>query len=145
MSELPETIADRIELIPFSGCWWWIGTIGRYGYGHLHPLPGTTEQLAHRAVFQLLRGEIPRGLVLDHLCRHRSCVNPRHLEPVTEAENILRGTGFAARNARKTECPKGHSLIDAPVVRGGRGLQRKCVPCVRASNRKWMQRMRTGG
>lgn len=87
-------------------CWLWAGNLTKLGYGHLN-LDGKTK-LAHRASYELLCGPIPEGLTLDHLCRVRHCVNPDHLEPVTSAENVLRGYSLAAQNARKTECPKGH-------------------------------------
>lgn len=51
---------------------------------------------------------IPDGLVLDHLCRNRACINPNHLEPVSTRVSILRGEGVMARHARKTHCPHGH-------------------------------------
>lgn len=47
--------------------------------------------MAHRLIYTMLIGEIPEGMVLDHLCRNRRCVNPHHLEPVTVKENTHRG------------------------------------------------------
>lgn len=72
-------------------------------------------------------GPIPEGLSLDHLCRVPLCVNPRHLEPVPLAENILRGTGPAANNLRKTTCVKGHPF---DATRTG-GRWRRCSICQR--------------
>lgn len=65
-------------------CWYWIGARDRNGYGVFGQLK------AHRYAYTLLVGEIPQGLGLDHLCRVRRCVNPKHLEPVTQAENNRR-------------------------------------------------------
>lgn len=89
-----------------DGCWQW--TAGSYadGYGGFH-LDGRYIG-AHRAAWFLLVGDVPDGLVLDHLCRNRRCVNPEHLEPVTSTENTARGVGVAAMNARKTHGPCGH-------------------------------------
>jgi len=68
-------------------------------------------------------GPVPRGMVLDHLCRNRWCRNADHLEPVTNTENILRGESPPARNARKTRCPNGHEYR---VTRDG---YRRCRTC----------------
>ena len=81
----------------------------------------------HRLVYELFVGSIPVGLTLDHLCRVRHCVNPAHLEPVTLAENTLRGEGPTAVNSRKTHCPKGHPY---DVMDSGR---RRCLVCRRAT------------
>jgi len=94
-----------------EGCWEWTAYIRRDGYGQwgtrymkLAPL------VAHRVSYCLLIGPIREGMTIDHLCRNRKCVNPEHLEMVTQRENILRGVGLSAMNARKTHCPKGHPL-----------------------------------
>lgn len=77
-----------------TGCWNWNGamlaTTGRNQYGRLHQ--GKHKRvLAHRWAYERLRGPIPEGLVIDHLCRNTKCVNPDHLELVTIAENNRRG------------------------------------------------------
>lgn len=70
-------------------CWRWRGSIQANGYGRFRANGKTTY--AHRAAYALFVGPIPDGLGLDHLCRNRWCVNPEHLEPVTQRENIRRG------------------------------------------------------
>ncbi len=88
--ELPPRIARRISVDPETNCWAWLGTITKHGYGQVSL--GGKNQLAHRAVHLLVRGFLPDPpLQLDHLCRNRSCVNPEHLEPVTNLENCRRG------------------------------------------------------
>lgn len=111
-------------------CWLWTG--GRAeGYG-MFWLDGRNVK-AHRFAYELLVAPIPGGLVLDHVaargCRWRHCVNPAHLEPVTQQINILRGTGPTAANALVTHCPAGHEYTPANT-RMYKG-QRHCRACSR--------------
>lgn len=89
-----------------DSCWLWTGGLNNTGYG-VYKAYGKAY-FSHRFSYELLVGPIPEGLVLDHLCRVITCVNPEHLEPVTQHENILRGTGFSAIHAAKTHCSRGH-------------------------------------
>src|ERR1700685_4696540 len=80
-----------------SPCWPWLASVNNHGYGVLGL--GSRRAgigLAHRIAYELERGEVGRGLVLDHLCRNPSCVNPWHLEAVTQKENIRRGVRVKA-------------------------------------------------
>lgn len=123
-----------------AACWRWTGKVDIYGYGYLSrgwPLRGNIG--AHRAAWELLRGPIPEGLTIDHLCRVRLCVNPDHLEPVTNVENVMRGEGFAARAARQTHCKWGHPFDERNTYhypKGGRG----CRACNRESQRRFKAR-----
>ena len=97
---LPPTLIERwwrwVEPDPITGCWLWTGAMFQStGYGALRVNGRTT--VAHRIGYECFNGPIPAGLVLDHLCRVRSCVNPAHLEAVTGQVNVLRG--FQARSA----------------------------------------------
>ena len=113
-------------------CWPWLAGKTR-GYGRFY-IRRVGKQ-AHRIAYELLVGPIPDGLDLDHLCRKHSCVNPRHLEPVTRRENLLRGIGFPAMNAKKLCCPKGHPLN---VIVNDRGyMKRRCRVCKNTVNRRW--------
>lgn len=80
----PEYLADSV-----TGCWVWQHYKDRKGYGVIKR-NGRNRQ-AHCHFYELLRGKIPEGMQLDHLCRNTSCVNPDHLEIVTNAENTRRG------------------------------------------------------
>lgn len=75
-------------VIQVSGCWNWVGGQSSDGYG-VWSLRGAVTRRAHRIMYERHKGPIPQGLQLDHLCRNRLCVNPDHLEPVTNRENIL--------------------------------------------------------
>ncbi len=72
-----------------TACWVWQRARSRSGYGQAYD--GRMMRPAHRVYYEREYGEVPKGLVLDHLCRLRACVNPAHLEPVTHAENVRRG------------------------------------------------------
>lgn len=83
---LPQMMWDRVECRGPDECWPWTGTIKNNGYGSLN-FKGRCFQ-AHRVVFETLRGEIPAGLEIDHICNARNCVNPKHLQLVSHAENM---------------------------------------------------------
>ncbi|MFJ3037756.1 HNH endonuclease signature motif containing protein [Streptomyces tendae] len=82
-----------------------------------------TNQYAHRAAYELARGPIPDGLVIDHLCRNTACANPEHLEAVPPAVNALRADSPVTRNAVKETCDAGH-----PFSRRADG-RRWCPKC----------------
>ena len=69
-------------------CWWWNGTLTTENYGVLRE--NYVQIKAHRWVYERLRGPLPGGLVIDHLCRNKCCVNPDHLDVVTGSENSKR-------------------------------------------------------
>jgi hypothetical protein len=90
-------------------CWTWTAGVNGRGYGQVS-IDGVVK-LAHRASYELLVGEIPKGLVIDHLCRNKLCVNPDHLEPVTQALNLQRGAGKPPPvPPRQTHCKRNHPL-----------------------------------
>lgn len=95
-------------------------------------------QRAHRYSYTHTVGEMPEGLQLDHLCRNRLCVNPQHLEVVTQKENLLRGESFSAVNSRKTHCKRGHEFTPENTVY--LPLGRGCKTCRKASWRAWYAR-----
>lgn len=116
-----------------GGCWLWTGPIDRNGYGvfNVGGRSDLRKHRAHRFVYEILVGPIPEGLVLDHVralgCRHRHCVNPAHLEPVTQGTNVRRGDAPAAEHARKTQCVNGHLFTPGNTyVRNGWRYCRTC-------------------
>lgn len=120
-------LADSIRRTP--GCWEWLGHKAN-GYGRFSV--NDREVQAHRLVYELFVGQIPEGLQIDHLCRNPGCVNPKHLEPVTQEENILRGESYCAIATRKTECKNGHPFTpeNTRIRRRPNGRPfRTCVTC----------------
>lgn len=116
-----------------SGCTLWTGVLDADGYGQI-TVGGRTVR-AHRWSYEHHVGPIPNGLVIDHLCRVRECVNPDHMEPVTPRENTLRGISPIAMNAAKTTCKNGHPLVGRNLVEvpGGRA----CRTCRVEATRRW--------
>ncbi len=135
ITSLPLRFQTKIEIQP-DGCWLWVAARSKRGYGNTTVSPGKYST-AHRAVYKLLAGNIPEGLTLDHLCRNIACVNPEHLEPVTLRENLLRGFGIPAVNARKTHCIRGHAFTDENTFRKRQGTARECMQCRRDAARRW--------
>lgn len=113
-------------------CWLWQGSIGLGGYGILSQYSSdhrkSLPKRAHRVIYEIARGPIPKGLVLDHLCRVRHCVNPDHLEPVTEKVNLQRGYGPSGLNFRKTFCLRGHHFTSENTYVSPKG-GRRCKAC----------------
>ena len=107
-------------------CWLWTGFIADNGYGGFSI--GYSRVSAHRASYELFVGPIPEGLVIDHLCRVRHCVNPDHLEAVTQSVNVSRGSNF---NRDKTHCPQGHEYTPENVIRKTVDGGRSCRTCNR--------------
>jgi len=109
-----------------TGCWEWSAAKDRYGYGRFKI--GRKKVKPHRVAYELVMGSIPEGLQLDHLCRVRHCINPAHLEPVTNTVNSLRGTSPMAVNAAKTHCPAGHEYTPENTYLRAKGW-RACRKC----------------
>ena len=132
----PRPIEERFwEKVDAAGdCWEWTACRNEHGYGSF-----VTERpkkvKAHRMAWELLVGPIPDGMVLDHLCRNPRCVNPDHLEVVTQRINMLRGYGIARRAANATHCPQGHPYNAENTAYTKKG-HRACRACILARSRK---------
>lgn len=105
-------------------CWLWTGALTAEGYGSL----GHDGRIcyAHRVAYEELVGPIPDGRVIDHLCRNRACVNPDHLEAVTQQENTLRGARSYALTGR---CRSGRHEIKSDEDTQPAGRWRRCRAC----------------
>jgi hypothetical protein len=121
-----------------GACWLWTASQNGLGYGQFRE----TDRMVrpHRWVYAATFGPIPAGLDIDHLCRVRHCVNPAHLEAVTERENVLRGGMPNAGLSKRTHCGRGHAFDEANTYYrpdGGRRC-RKCLAIqVRRSARRY--------
>lgn len=136
-SSLQTLVAHRVRIDCESGCWNWTSSKGRHGYGRAH-LSRNAKAPAHRVAFEAYREPIQDGLVLDHLCKNKRCVNPWHLEPVTQRENTLRGTGPTSQNAKATHCIKGHPFTDSNTYHRKDG-HRVCRTCNLARDKAYRE------
>lgn len=132
-----KTLLERFcsVILITDSCWLWLGG-KKNGYGQFK-LCGK-HVFAHRLSYEIHKGFIPNGLIIDHLCRRRDCVNPYHLEAVTAKENTLRGISPPANNAQKTHCQNGHELIRENLlsyeIKRGHRRCRLCFNAMRRAN-----------
>lgn len=107
-------------MVNTDNCWHWAGYIQSNGYGSVGiKIDGTWKKMyAHRLMYTYLMGEIPEGLVIDHLCRVECCINPDHLEAVTQSENMLRALPYMAPIEY---CKAGHKLADHSRIKTSNG------------------------
>ncbi len=134
---LEERFWAKVDRRGEDDCWPWMAARNSTGYGQFWD--GARQWPAHRWIYVLLHGDIG-SLAIDHLCRTHECVNPRHLEAVTDRENILRGKGLAAQNAQRTTCTRGHQF--SPENTRLEGRRRICRECKQITGRIYDRRRR---
>lgn len=133
----PDYIHRNVRKDPSTECWVWLLKT-KDGYG-MTGVARSVTWMAHRLSYLLMKGSIPDGHQIDHLCGNRSCVNPDHLEPVTPLENTRRAPGSLSQiNRAKTHCHQGHEFDEANTyIRNG---YRSCRECNRAAAARYVAR-----
>lgn len=115
-----ERFWKKVRILSPDECWEWLASKNKYGYGK-SCLNGK-DCPAHRVAYQLTFGPMAKGMVIDHTCRNRGCVNPSHLRQVTPYQNLTENSvNFIAINKQKTHCPKGHAYDLIHPNSGARG------------------------
>lgn len=136
---------EKVDVRRGSECWEWQAGRKARGYGTFDCQGKPTP--AHRMAYTLTLGPIPEGLVIDHLCSNPPCVNPVHLEPVTQAENTRRGRAGAAqraRRARQTHCKNGHEFTADNTYRDPKKNSRSCKTCRAAALERYRSKKGSG-
>ena len=125
---MTRSLSDRFfaKVEKTADCWLWKAALSRLGYGEFWS--GGRMRPAHRIAYEMAKGPVRDDLTIDHLCRNRACVNPEHMELVTQGENTRRGESPWGINARKTHCVHGHELVEPNLYRSSRG-SRICKVC----------------
>ena len=113
-----------------ESCWLWTRATSKHGYGAF--MLDHKKTYVHRLAYEMLVRPIPKGLTIDHLCRVRNCVNPAHMEVVTQGENASRQIHA---NSKKTNCPSNHPYLGDNLYVSKTG-GRNCRECHRIRNRK---------
>lgn len=154
--KLSPTLADRVQRrlrVAPSGCVEWTGPLTGSGYGSVSVgvKDGRNYVVGvHRVMYSMWVGPIQPGMVIDHLCRNKSCCNPQHLEAVTHVENLMRGVGPAKSRARmldpllrpcppKPFCKRGHAMTEENIMYRRIG-SRQCRACNRLRSWEWRRR-----
>lgn len=138
-------ITDRRVVWDENDCLVWTGDGTRSGQGGYGRLKKKGQRyLTHRLSYEQNVGPIPDGLTIDHLCRNKRCINPNHLEAVTNRVNVLRSDGITAQAARQTHCQRGHEFTpENTFFHGPDGRWRRCAPCQRMNQAAFRERRRS--
>ena len=128
---------DKVDVDQKTNCWNFTSML-RNGYGRFKVNYKTVS--AHRFLYEIHNGKIPKGLTLDHLCRNLSCVNPDHLEAITQKENVLRGTAPSALAVRNNKCIRGHELTGTNLYINKSNGERMCKECSAIRRREYYKK-----
>lgn len=138
-TESAESRLRRYTRVEANGCW--TCTLSPAARGYCMISDRQKRVYAHRLALEIAGRPIPKGYEVDHLCRNRRCVNPDHLEAVTQIENNRRSNSVSAIKGRMTYCKRGHQLTENPYRRGTRW----CKPCHKIRQREvYMRKTHSG-
>lgn len=127
----------RTNVLHFNRCWNFQGEILRHGYGQISL--GYKRYLAHMVSYLIFNGNYDRSLYIDHICRNRACVNPKHLRLVTPRQNALENNiGPVAANYKKTHCKYGHefTIENTIILLNNKYPRRRCSICMSAQQKR---------
>lgn len=82
-------------------CWLWTGHANPKGYGRFHD--GRRLVMVHRFAYEMVKGSIPPGNEVGHLCHVRNCVNPDHLQAMSHAANVQMSLERRGRTVAMTD------------------------------------------
>lgn len=142
MATVEERFWSKVRPNQKTDCWEWTAGHLPKGYGVFYPSHEMPVG-AHRFAYELVKGPIADGLVIDHLCNRPHCVNPAHLQAVTQRENLLGSDSLSEFNRLKTHCFQGHPLVSGNL-QNGVGRRRRCLTCHRKTERERRARLRGG-
>lgn len=125
-----------------NGCWVPKKTGTTKGYRQMQF--GGKTMVAHRVAYMLQVGPIPDGYEVDHLCHNTGCINPAHLEAVTQEENLRRRDEHNGIGEYRTHCPYGHEMSGdnlyvwtgsrTDTKNGQLRTHRRCRTCMRSAS-----------
>lgn len=148
-NKVEEYFHDNYIPVTESGCWLWLRGCNSDGYACM--TVGITSTRVHKWAYEKYKHIVPTKMTLDHLCRVRSCVNPDHLDCISNWENSFRGDTLTGINARKTHCKNGHEFTAQNTEvyktknrKWSNGIIRRCKICRRIYNKQWKTNFKKG-
>lgn len=121
-------IEERSIPVPFAGCWLWLLSCGSHGYGQAYLSKSCRVTTAHRVAYEAFRGSIPPGMLVQHKCDQRWCVNPDHLELGTDKTNcddkVRKGRDGREKKIGCVAVNRALTLAEASTIRVSHGTQR---------------------